>query len=565
MPSLRALLGFLSYASLAAAQPAVIEGVALNHATGLPLSGVHVRFVTGDFASGGGLEETYGAISDRAGHFSVTGLKAGIYLVFPERAGFVQFLAKPNMAITMLPLKAGQQLKDYKLEMTPRAILAGRVVDEYGDPVQNISVQLEPVPPDTPMGMLFGGSNSSTDDLGEFRLVAAPGRYRVHANQFPFHQQAGPEIRTDGTSAAPYGDTYYPSAASSGGASIVQAAAGQDVTGLEIRLVRGIVAESHTLTIGGGVSGAPEGGMPTIVLRFGESAEQMHHSSQTMAVADGKFAFRGLKPGLYRIFAEYAAGKTFLLSQTVDLTLGTADETAVQLALAPVEGITGTLEFTGSAPAPAASAKYTVRLDPVDGQFIGNDGEAPQGDIGRDGAFRVAKVFPSRFRAVVEPLPENSYIESVTLNGAPAAEHIVDLSRGVKGAYLKIVVARNGAQVSGAVLDSDGKPIASPLVIIFLVDDPKQLKQPDGEDLRRAIEGKYMLHAIRPGKYRLFAVDALALFSAGDNDSTDDDATKALFNGAEEIEIKPGDRIVKDLKAIDKIPAKEPAHVAPKQ
>jgi hypothetical protein len=37
---------------------------------------------------------------------------------------------------------------------------------------------------------------------------------------------------------------------------------------------------------------------------------------------------------------------------------------------------------------------------------------------------------------------------------------------------------------------------------------------------------------------------------------------KMLFNSAEEIQIKPGDRIVKDLKAIDKLPGKEPPHAA---
>ena len=236
------------------------------------------------------------------------------------------------------------------------------------------------------------------------------------------------------------------------------------------------------------------------------------------------------------------------------------------MALAPAEGVTGTLEFTGDAPPSSLVGRHSVRLDPVDGMFIRDDSEAPQGDVGRDGAFRVDKVFPSRFRPVVEPLPENAYIQSVTLNDAPAVDNILDLSRGIKGAHLKIIVDRNGARVSGAVLDSDGKPVVSPLVMIFLVDDPKQLKQPDGDDLNRAIDGKYMLKAIRPGKYRLFAVDALALFSsAGDTDHDDDEALKTLFNSAQEIEIKPGDRIVKDLKAIDKIPAKEPAHAAPKQ
>ena len=567
LPSLRTILGLLVCAAFAAAQPAGIEGVVLNHVTGLPLAGVHLRLVTVDFG-GGGLEQAYGAISDRAGHFSITNLKPGIYLVVPERTGFVQFLsASPNMPVGLVPLKPGQQLADYKVEMTPRAVMTGRVVDEYGDPVQNVSVQLEPVSPDTQMGPSFGlQSNVATDDLGEFHLVTAPGRYRLHATRFPFQRESGPEIRTDGTSAAPYADTYYPNAASSGAASIVAVGPGQDVAGLEIRLVRGAAAEAHTLTIAGVVTGATDGAVSTIVLHYGESPEQVHNSSQTMAAFDGKFAFRGLKPGYYRVFAQYSAGKTFLLSQTINLTLGTADETALQLALAPAEGVTGTLEFTGDAPPSGPVGKQSVRLDPIDGMFIRDDSEAPQGDVGRDGAFRVDKVFPALFRPVVEPLPENAYIQSVTLNDAPAVDNILDLSRGFKGAHLKIIVARNGAQVSGAVLDSDGKPVVSPLVIIFLVDDPKQLKQPDGDDLNRVIDGKYTLKAIRPGKYRLFAVDTLALFSsAGDTDHDDDEALKTLFNSAEEIEIKPGDRIVKDLKAIDKIPAKEPTHGAPKQ
>ena len=213
LPSLRAILGLLFCAAFAAAQPAGIEGVVLNHVTGLPLAGVHLRLVTVDFG-GGGLEQAYGAISDRAGHFSITNLKPGIYLVFPERTGFVQFQsAHPNMPVGLVPLKPGQQLADYKVEMTPRAVMTGRVVDEYGDPVQNVSVQLEPVSPDTQMGPSFGlQSNVATDDLGEFHLVTAPGRYRLHATRFPFQRESGPEIRTDGTSAAPYADTYYPNA-----------------------------------------------------------------------------------------------------------------------------------------------------------------------------------------------------------------------------------------------------------------------------------------------------------------------------------------------------------------
>ena len=164
----------------------------------------------------------------------------------------------------------------------------------------------------------------------------------------------------------------------------------------------------------------------------------------------------------------------------------------------------------------------------------------------------------------MESLPDNAYIQFVTVDGTAAADNIVDLSHGVKGAHLKISVSRNGAQVSGAVLDGEGQAVVSPMVFIFLLDDPKKLRQMNLFTLNKPVNAKYSIKAIRPGKYRLFAVDWLALAaSAGDTNGDDEDEmTKTLFNSAEEIEIKPGDRIVKDLTAIDKLPAKEPAHAA---
>jgi hypothetical protein len=79
----------LLLAAVSTAQPAGIEGIVVDRDAGQPLSGVHVRMITGVF-DGGGINDTYGAISDRAGHFSLTNLKPGLYLVLLERRGFVQ-------------------------------------------------------------------------------------------------------------------------------------------------------------------------------------------------------------------------------------------------------------------------------------------------------------------------------------------------------------------------------------------------------------------------------------------------------------------------------------------
>ena len=85
----------------------------------------------------------YGAISDASGHFSIANMPPGTYAVIGERAGYV-YISAPTIA-----LKDGQRLTDFKLEMTPQTIISGRVVDEYGDPVEGVPVEALPVAEDT--------------------------------------------------------------------------------------------------------------------------------------------------------------------------------------------------------------------------------------------------------------------------------------------------------------------------------------------------------------------------------------------------------------------------------
>src|SRR5581483_11756643 len=161
-----AALILLTGASLLA-QNGSIEGTAVNASTGQPLPGVHVRLLTGLFE--GGVKDVFGAISDKSGHFSITGMPPGAYILAPECTGYVYVPPKnEDSPIPAVQLKPGQRLQDYKLQMTPRAVLAGRVVDEFGDPVPNVQVQAVAASPnDQPINM-FGNQFMGTNDRGEF-------------------------------------------------------------------------------------------------------------------------------------------------------------------------------------------------------------------------------------------------------------------------------------------------------------------------------------------------------------------------------------------------------------
>jgi hypothetical protein len=529
-----------------AAQPAGIDGVVVNHATGQPLSGVHVRLMTGDFGNGG-IDQAYGAISDKAGHFSVTGIKPGLYLVILERTGFLQAQAPGLMPVVSVALKPGQNLTGHKLEMNPRAMILGRVVDEYGDPVAGVDVHVQAVPPDHESFNMFGRSDASTDDRGEFRLLTSPGRYYIQAS--PFDNGSALEIRSDGSNSAPYAATYYPSAADAKSAAIVQAAPGRDVAGIEIHLRRGPAA-ARALTIAGLVTGIPEGARANVALRLGESADKLYNGRSTETAPDGKFSFTGLQPAFYSVYAQYSSGKIGLLSQAVNLQLDNSDQTSVQLSLRAGEELNGTLEIAGNALPGERAEKRTVRLEPVDSSY-GWGAEAAPGETGQSGAFRLTNVAAGRFHVEVEPLPGNAFIKSIALDGIAVADSILDFSRGVNGSRLKITVSLNGGQISGKVLGHDGEPLALPLAMVMLWKIEKDVEkevQPDTSN--RVTNGEYSIKALRPGKYRLVAIDTLEI---GDLASGEwDEELKAFRAAAQEIEVKEGDRIVKDLKVIGK-------------
>jgi hypothetical protein len=79
---------------------------------------------------------------------------------------------------------------------------------------------------------------------------------------------------------------------------------------------------------------------------------------------------------------------------------------------------------------------------------------------------------------------------------------------------------------------------------MFWKDDTKIL--PDGG--ARVVDSAYSIRALRPGKYRVVTIDILNIGTPDDWD----EAYKAFKAAAQEIEVKEGDRVVKDLKVIGK-------------
>jgi len=547
------IAALLLLAASLAAQTASVEGIVVDQATGQPLSGVHVRVLTGDVASVT-VERVYGAISDRAGHFSISGIKPGLYLVAPERTGFVLVRPPGPIPAPVLALKAGQHITDQKVEMMACGFVSGRVVDDNGDPVPGASLLLRAAPPDTDVENPFAiPLPNFTNDRGEFRVVVSPGKYYLQV--FPRNnrpQISGPVM--------PYTATFYPNGGTPGEASPIQVKPGQEVTSLDIRLAHarmsapgaGAVAN---LTIGGLVTGAPSGARATITVTRSLNLGVTQSFRGAVADGDGKFQIRGLPSGNYKVFAQYAAGKVVLESQAVDVQLTSVDLGYLQLQLAPGEDLNGSLEIAGEAAGAAPSRKIAVKLEAVEPGGHGTPETSPA-QVAADRSFRIPAVLPGRYRVHLVPLPEGAFIRSVMLDGAAVDEAGFELSRGGLGDRLKITLSLNAGQLSGTVLGHDDAPLTSPLAEVLVWKNAAQV-MPEHHPVA---DSRYVLKNLRPGKVRVLAVDAFDFTNlAGANNPAE--FAKALLAAAEEIEVKEGVSLVKNLKIV----AKEDIHVQPKQ
>ena len=373
-----------------------------------------------------------------------------------------------------------------------------------------------------------------TNVAGEARFPGGPGKFVVKATR-PNTVTSAPEIRSDGTSTAAYGPTWYPSATSAAGALPVELAAGS-TRSVEIRMVR-----QRSLTIGGTVSNMPANGGVRVYLFSGDTATGPRGSlaRNAMPGPDGSFLFAALPPGYYRLGAMYSTEGVNLQSMPADIGPDSPDVTNVQLALTAGAQIAGTLSIAGDAPG-TSPGKRTVKLTATSNTLV--LGTPPSAPVDMDGLFRLSGVFAEKYRVTVDPLPDGGYVKAVQLDGNEMPNGEVDFTRGAQGT-LKVTLARDGAELSGSVVEKDGSPLGTTVAIVILAPDIDHIT-PDQKGLVSA-GGKYRLIGIRPGKYLLFAIDA---FRSGLSNSNDD--FKKLAVAAEEIEIKAGEKVVKDLKIV---------------
>ncbi|MFN0106632.1 MAG: carboxypeptidase regulatory-like domain-containing protein [Bryobacteraceae bacterium] len=498
-------------------KPGTLEGRVLNSVTGEPVR--RVNLVLRPFGAAGMVGFTrsgpvtpaapFAATTDAEGKFRLEKVEPGAYRLMAERQGFVrqEYGARRNsMMGTTITVAAGQELKDLTIKLTPQAVVKGRVLDDEGEPLAHVQIQVLTRRFFRGKQQMMPMGGGQTIDTGEFRLSdLAPGRYWISAVYHSRMAMYGevPARNTTGQPEEDYVTTYYPSATSESDARPIDVDAGQEMSGVDIRL-----RKARVFRIRGKISGGAQPARRVrVFLMPRERGSFMggFGGAGGMVKEDGTFEIGGVQPGSYYVAAAPAQGMMTVQGKT-PVDVAREDVENVTLTLGGGATLSGAIRVTGDTHQTPPNETKKPALGTIRVQLMSMDGMAfntPGATAKDDGSFLLENAGPERYRITVFNLPPGLWLKSIRAGDQELIETGVDLSAGAPG-QIEIVLDTGVGQVSGMVRDTKKQP--APGGMVTLIPDP--LKE-DRTDLFKMISvdqnGQYTLQNIAPGDYRLFA------------------------------------------------------------
>ena len=488
------------------------------------------------------LPEGRGTLTDDSGMFELTELPAGRYTLTASKSGFVTLSygqRRPLMAGTPLQLADGQQMQGIEFRLPRGSVIAGRILDEGGDPMPGATVRVMRYQYAQGERQLIPAGTAQTDDLGAYRVWGLnPGDYYVNAVTRNFNfggrgfggpggpggGRGGPGggrgggrgvvnsrgIFFDGASGdgdetqMAYAPTYYPGVGSVGEARAVTVAVGQQLLEVSFNLL--LVRTAHVTgtvtnpdgspTTSGQVNLTPEGtvaagGRGQIGANFGGRIEW-----------DGKFELANVPPGRYTLRARGTDTEQPQFAAQ-PLTVASGDLSNVSVILYPGATLSGTVTFEGTE-APEMS-QVRITAPSAENASVGPN---PNARVDKDGRFTLAGVSAGSHWVRSAGQLRGWTLKSVLVNGRDVVDTPIDLRSDQTLNNVTIVFTNKLTQISGTLANEQSMPVTDFTVLAFPTD--ASLWRPLARQIMTARpdqNGKYQIRGLPPGDYYLATVD----------------------------------------------------------
>jgi hypothetical protein len=478
----------------------------VTSASGVPLRGAEVRV-----RDPNGRENRL-ATTDEQGRYQVDNLVPGAWSVSAAKGGYItqQYGQRgPFSAAQPLTLAARQRV-DANFVLRPGGAIAGRLFDEYGDPVAGARVQALRQRFERGRRQLsIAGVGDQTDDTGAFRLYALPpGDYYMSAGL----RAAGAVGIVEATVGLP---TYYPGTSSLGEAQRLRLGPGEEMAGISFA-----VQPVRSVTVSGVVvlaSGAPA--RDTSVTLHSEGSGDFVSTplgNFGRTASDGTFTMPNIAPGSYRLRAR--AGAVF------DPMTGQGEEALLPLIVGPegVSGLTvttirtppivGTVVADSATPLPGTPIAIEVREPTSGAEFTmtARRADAPGGAV----TFRLPGMLGQL--ALTADAPRGWMLKQIELDGRDVTDRLVEL-RG-SSPDVRVTLTNRITRVSGTVR-SGARGAGGATVVLFAADPARWVYPTRHVTTARADDrGAFTVEGLPPSDYLAVAVDDLDAGASEDPD-----------------------------------------------
>lgn len=293
----------------------------------------------------GGKGFSRAASADEDGKFRIDNLEPGSWRVdYVEARGY---LYQPHIAAEFTVAEE-QHVTGIVLELTPLGAIAGKIVDEDGDPIEGAQVAVMQYTYGNGARSLHTVDGAVTDDRGAYRVFRLkPGRYFVNAWLPPGQMQYGalrkdwlPANRHRNMAETGYLPVFYPNGPDPAQATPLRLAPGGELGGIDFRL-----RSVPVFHIRGRLVGA-RSDRPASVLATPCPAPEGSAEYGAKLQSDGRFDIAGLSQGVYCLsVSQVGFTRTVYAADTVTVNDRSLDGVALRsLAAFP---IAGTLKFDG--------------------------------------------------------------------------------------------------------------------------------------------------------------------------------------------------------------------------
>jgi protocatechuate 3,4-dioxygenase beta subunit len=483
----------------AAAHPgtATIRGRVTAAATDRPLHRVRITL-------NGALANPPTTVTDTRGVYDLTNVPAGSYSITAARAGYLTLQygqRRPREAGRTLDVKAGDTIEGIDLALPRGGVIAGRITDELGEPAPGARVEAAEFRYIRGQRVLVAARIATSNDTGEYRLGGLePGPYQVRASIGEVWES------DDGKQTLAYAVTYYPGVTAAEQPQAVNVPLGQEVAGVDIRLIAGRAARITGVVEG--ANGEPLGDhavhLDNIGRTIGGALMFAQGTGSTRTDKQGAFEFAKLPPGEYMAYGGDQKNRV-----AVRAIVGDGEVHHVVLSPRPGTTIRGTVSSDEASPPPFPAAR--VRLIPVSADprdVLPGWNAAREQTLRPDWTFQITDA-DGRYLFRIAGLPPDWMVKAVLLGGRDLTDTPLTVARGaadVEG--VQVVVTRKSGRITGDVIDRAGAPAPDTTVVVFADDTSLWgLASRYVKAVRPDKSGRFAIGGLPAAAYRVAALD----------------------------------------------------------